>query len=175
MVDTKFISNGYTYLTIPEDWLCLYHKLLHYLADFGEDALKDCETSCNGRNKNILKCWGMFQSAVAAESLGNHKLANTLIKYVDAQLELIYKGSDKDIFDGGFILPIDENGYVKGLNSCANNIEFYVHGPLEPIEVVDGFIFEPGKLYARIGDGQSEKRNFYIEENDLIVESDLAI
>ena len=117
----------------------------------------------------------MFQSDIAAKSLGKDKLANTLIKYVDAQLELIYKGSDKDMFNGGFILPIDENGYVKGLNSCANNIEFYVHGPLEPVEIVDDFTFEPGRLYVRIGDNNSAKRNFYIEENDLIVESDLAI
>lgn len=175
MVDIKFKNNSYTYLEIPKEWLCLYHKLLYYLADFGEDAIKNCETSCNGKNKNILKCWGMFQSAIAAKSLGKDKLANTLIKYVDAQLELIYKGENKDLFSGGFILPVDENGYVKGLNSCANSIEFYVHGPLEPVEVVDGFTFNPGVLYARINDGQSVKRNFYIEENDLIVESDLAI
>lgn len=175
MADTKFISDGYTYLAIPEEWLCLYHKLLYYLADFGEVALKDCETSCSGKNKNILKCWGMFQSAIAAKSLGKDKLANTLIKYVDAQLELIYKNSDKDMFSGGFIFPIDENGYVKGLNSCANSIEFYVHGPLEPVEVVDDFTFEPGKLYARVFGNQSAKRNFFIEENDLIVESDLTV
>lgn len=175
MEDTNFISDGYTYLAIPEEWLCLYHKLLHYLADFGENALRDCETSCSGRNKNILKCWGMFQSAIAAKSLGKDKLANTLIKYVDAQLELIYKGEDKNIFNGGFILPIDENGYVKGLNSCANTITFYVHGPLEKLVVTDNITFEPGVLYARIGNGQSEKRNFYIEENDLIVESELTV
>lgn len=175
MEDTNIISDGYTYLAIPEEWLCLYHKLLHYLADFGENALRDCETSCSGRNKNILKCWGMFQSAIAAKSLGKDKLANTLIKYVDAQFELIYKGSDKDMFNGGFILPIDENGYIKGLNSCANTISFYVHGPLEKPVVTDNITFEPGMLYARIGNGQSEKRNFYIEENDLIVESELTV
>ena len=170
-----FVNKGYTYMEIPEEWLCLYHKLLHYLADFGENALKDCETSCSGRNKNILKCWGMFQSALAAKSLGKDKLANTLIKYVDAQLELIYKNSDEQPFDGGFILPIDENGYVKGLNSCANSIEFYVHGPLEEIEFIDNIEFKPGHLYVRIADGRSSKRNFYIEENDLYVESELQI
>ena len=49
-----FIKDGYIYLEIPEAWLCTYHKLLYYLADFGEDALKNCETSCSGKNKNIL-------------------------------------------------------------------------------------------------------------------------
>lgn len=175
MADTKFTTNSYTYLAIPEEWSCLYNKLLYYLADFGENALKDCEASCSGRNKNILKCWGMFQSAIAAKSLGKDKLANTLIKYVDAQLELIYKGENKDLFSGGFILPIDENGYVKGLNGCASSIKFYVHGPLEPVEIVDGVTFEPGVLYARIIDGQNIRRNPYIEENDLIVESNSIV
>ena len=72
-------------------------------------------------------------------------------------------------------LTSHEYEYVKGLNGCASSIEFYVHGPLEPVEIVDGFTFEPGVLYARIVDGQNIRRNPYIEENDLIVESNSIV
>ena len=179
MIIDEFIQAGYTYLEIPEDWMCLYHKLLTYLADFGEDAIKECETTCSGRNKSIIKCWGMFQSALAARALGKDKLANTLIKYIEAQLELIYKGEDKEAFNGGFILPIDEMGHVYGLMSCANNITFYVHHPLDTIQemTIDGqiYTFRPGRLYVRVGDGRSKNRNFYIDNNNLFVESNLEI
>ena len=163
----ELVNKGYIYMEIPEEWLCLYHKLLHYLADFGENALKDCETSCSGRNKNIIKCWGMFQSALAAKSLGKDKLANTLIKYVEAQLEIIYKGSDKEEFNSGFILPVDEHGFIMALNSCKNNVQFYLHSPLEKIEVVDDIEFKPGHLYVRIANNENMERDFYILESNL--------
>ena len=167
----EFLKSGYVYLEIPEDWLCIYHKLLHYLADFGEDALKNCDTSCTGKNKNILKCWGMFQSALAAKSIGDDKLANTLIKYVDAQLDLIYNNSNEEIFKSAFILPIDENGYVKGLNSCGNSISFYLHGPLDEPIVEENITIMPGCLYARLGNNVN--KDFYIENNNLYMKEQI--
>ena len=200
MIIDEFVQKGYTYLEIPEEWMCLYHKLLTYLADFGEDALKECETACTGKHKNIIKCWGLFQSALAARSLGKDKLANTLIKYIEAQLELVYKGEDKEEFNGGFILPVDETGHVYGLMSCANNIQFYVHHPLEEKQTIvideqtqETMDFYPGRLYVRLSDGKSKHRDFYINEkyfnvifdklhkedmllsSNLIVESDLEL
>lgn len=174
----EFIKPNYTYMEVPEEFMCIYHKLLYYLADFGEDALKECETACSGKNKNILKCWGMFQSALAAKALGKDKLAEVLIKYIDTQLELIYRGTDKEMFNGGFILPIDENGYVHALASCANAIEFYLHNPLEPPYKYgdsDDEVFEPGNLYVRYNNEMSKHRDFYIEDDHLFVKSDLQV
>ena len=166
-----FLQDGYIYLEIPEAWLCTYHKLLHYLADFGEDALKNCETSCSGKNKNILKCWGMFQSAIAAKSIGDDKLANVLIKYIDNQLELLYTNTNEEVFNSAFILPIDENGYVKGLNSCGNNIEFYLHNPLDEPVTTEDVTLKPGYLYVRIGEKVSKE--FYINDDLLYMKEEI--
>lgn len=91
------------YLKIPKDYIQTYNKLLIYLADFGEDALKNCDSACSRTNKNIIKCWNMFQSALAAKELGKDKLADVIIKYINAQLDIIYKGIviDDYVFTGG--------------------------------------------------------------------------
>ena len=114
------------YLTIPADYVCTYHKLLVYLADFGKELLNDCSASCKGNNRTIIDCWNLFQSALACRALGQDKQAGLFINYIDKQLEQVYKGTDNKVFNGGNYYPITDDGKLKALCSCQGDAKFYV-------------------------------------------------
>lgn len=155
-------------MEIPIDYACTYHKLLTYMADYGIDAIKECDSACKGSNKSIIKCWNMFQAAIAAYSIGRKKEANLLIDYVNGQLDLIYKKTDFIPELNGYIYPIDENGHVFAVLTCRNYIEFYVH-----VEETNED-FKQGHLYAKILNDSSGARDFEKitdEQLDLIVKS----
>ena len=144
------IHPEYVYITIPADYVCVYHRIMAMLADYGEDMLKDCKASCKDRNSNVIDCFNMFNAAVAARKLGKAKLAETLIKYVKAKVCQIY-GSDS--YPEGFTFPIDENGMIKSFVSCGETVKF-------EIDEADG------ELYAhKFGDGLSQ--HFELSEDDL--------
>lgn len=149
------IEPEYVYLTIPSKYVCVYHKLLVFMADFGKRIIDDCNATCKGEGKNIIKCWNLFQSAVACYSLGKIEEANFLIKYITYQLDTIYKGTNNIVFTEPFPVNIDEKGHLKAIVSCNINNE--------PIFTVDS---ETGKLYQEL----TETNNKYnIVNNNLIV------
>lgn len=161
-------TEKFIYLEIPIDYACTYHKLLTYMADYGIDAIKECDSACKGSNKSIIKCWNMFQAALAAYEIGRKKEANLLIDYVDSQLDIIYKKTDFIPELNGYIEPIDENGHVFATLTCRNYIEFYVH-----IEETNDE-FKQGHLYVKILNDSSGARDFEKitdEQLDLIVKS----
>lgn len=161
-------TEGFIYLEIPIDYACTYHKLLTYMADYGVDAIKECDSACKGSNKSIIKCWNMFQAAIAAYSIGRKKEANLLIDYINGQLDLIYKKTDFIPELNGYIYPINENGHVFAVLTCRNYIEFYVH-----VEETNED-FKQGHLYAKILNDSSGARDFEKitdEQLDLIVKS----
>jgi len=147
------------YLTIPVDYVCTYHKLLVYLADFGKNLLDDCSASCKGNNKTVIDCWNLFQSALACKTIGQDKEADLFIDYINKQLEIIYRGTDETIFNGGNYFPITPDGKLKALCSCR----------------IDNSIFkvdlETGNLYQEYLDKKDNDAVFKLEDNDLIVES----
>jgi hypothetical protein len=73
----------------------------------------------------------MFNAAVAARQLGDEtnpddrytKLAATLIKYIKAKINQIYKGKDNST---SFVFPVDENGELKAFVSCGNEPKFMI-------------------------------------------------
>lgn len=142
------------YMTIPAEWACIYQKLLVAIADFGEQMLADCQASCKNTNKNIINCWHMFASAIAAHQLGQDKLAYTLIKYIKAQLKVVYRDSRCAEFDTMVPLPISEDGKLRALVGCDNETKFYVD-------------LETGQLYEEYLDAQDKKGTFVIEDNEL--------
>lgn len=147
------------YLTIPADYVCTYHRLLVYLADFGKNLLDDCSASCKGNNKTVIDCWNLFQSALACKTLGQDKEAGLFIDYINKQLEIIYRGTDEIIFNGGNYFPITPDGKLKALCSCRkDNSTFKVD-------------LETGNLYQEYLDKKDNDAVFKIEDNDLIVES----
>ena len=146
------INPEVVFMTIPQEYVCIYRKLLVMLADFGIDLLNDCSATCKGNNKNIVNCWHMFMSAIAMHQLGKEKEANLLINYIKGQISLIYQqdGEHKE-FDEMIVLPISEDGLLKSLISCGEDTKFYVD-------------LETGELIQK---GLDNNRVFTIEDNNL--------
>lgn len=156
------IQPEFLYLTIPADYICTYHKLLVYLADFGKKLLDDCSAVCKGNNKTIIDCWNLFQSALACKSLGQDKQASLFIDYINKQLEQVYRGTDEKVFNGGNYYPITPDGKLKALCSCQGEAKFMTD-------------VETGQMYQEYLDNKDENATFTIEDNDLIVENDTKI
>ena len=144
------IEPEYVYVTIPAEYICVYHRILAMLADYGEDMLKDCKASCTDRNSNVIDCFNMFNAAVAARKLGKDKLAETLIKYIKAKINQIYRGVDNST---SFVFPVDENGQLKAFVSCNERPMFYINP-------------EDGELYEhKFGNGFEEHFGLGDEDN----------
>lgn len=124
MSKTKEVELEYVYVTIPADYICVYHRILAMLADYGEEMLKDCKASCTDRNSSVIECYNMFNAAVAARKLGKEKLAETLIKYIKAKINQIYQGHDNST---SFVFPVDENGQIKVFVSCGERPKFEIN------------------------------------------------
>lgn len=152
----KEINPEYVYLTIPADWVCVYHKLLTYMADFGKTIVDDCSAICKGNSKNIITCWNLFQSAIACRTLGRDKEAEFFIDYIQKQLELIYKGSGKTIYKSTVPLTVTEDGKLKAIVSCDNGTHFYVDA-------------ETGELYQQYLDDKNNGKVYTINDDDLTV------
>ena len=146
------IEPEYVYVTIPAEYICVYHRILAMLADYGEDMLKDCKASCTDRNSNVIDCFNMFNAAVAARKLGKDKLAETLIKYIKAKINQMYRGVDNST---SFVFPVDENGQLKAFVSCNERPMFYINP-------------EDGELYEhKFGNGFEEHFGLGNEDNDI--------
>lgn len=118
------VEPEYIYVTVPAEYICVYHRILAMMADYGEEMLKDCKASCTDKNNNVIECFNIFNSAVAARKLGKDKLAETLIKYIKAKINQIYKGLDNST---SFVFPIDENGEIKAFVSCGERPKFEIN------------------------------------------------
>ena len=146
------VKPEYVYVTIPAEYICVYHRILAMLADYGEDMLKDCKASCTDRNSNVIDCFNMFNAAVAARKLGKDKLAETLIKYIKAKINQMYRGVDNST---SFVFPVDENGQLKAFVSCNERPMFYINP-------------EDGELYEhKFGNGFEEHFGLGDEDNDI--------
>ena len=118
------VEPEYIYVTIPAEYICVYHRILAMLADYGEEMLKDCKASCTDRNAGVIECFNMFNAAVAARKLGKDKLAETLIKYIKAKINQIYGGADNST---SFVFPVDETGQIKAFVSCGERPRFEIN------------------------------------------------
>lgn len=117
------INPDFVYMIVPAEYVCTYHKLLVLLSDFGIEMLNDCNAGCKGKNKNIVNCWNMFQTACAAYQIGNTRQANVIINYIKETINSIYRGTDiNQVTD--IILPISVDGEVKAVITCGNNPTF---------------------------------------------------
>lgn len=118
------IEPEYVYVTIPAEYICVYHRILAMMADYGEEMLKDCKATCTDKNSGVIECFNMFNSAVAARKLGKDKLAELLIKYIKTKINQIYKGIDNST---SFVFPVDENGQLKAFVSCGERPIFRIN------------------------------------------------
>lgn len=150
------IHPEYVYLTIPAGWICIYHKLLAYMADFGKTIVDDCGAICKGNSKNIITCWNLFQSAVACHALKRDKEAEFFIDYIIKQLDNIYKGTGESVYTNTVPIGITEDGKLKAIVSCDNGVHFYVDT-------------ETGKLYQEYLDDKNNGKVYTIVDGDLTV------
>lgn len=120
----KEVNPEYVYLTIPAEYVCVYHRIMAMLADYGEEMLKDCKAACTDRNSGVIECYNMFNAACAARLLGQDKKAQLIINYIKAKINQIYKGKDNST---GYVFPIDENGVLKAFVSCNDRPRFWIN------------------------------------------------
>lgn len=120
----------YIYVTIPAEYICVYHRILAMLADYGIEMLKDCKATCKDRNSGVIECFNMFNAAVACYNLAAgdenskyYKEATTLIKYIKTKINQIYKGKDNST---SFVFPVDETGQLKAFVSCGERPRFFI-------------------------------------------------
>lgn len=141
MNELKPIEPEYIYITIPAEYICVYHRILAMMADYGEEMLKDCKASCTDKNSGVIECFNMFNSAVAARKLGKDKLASVIITYVKTKINQIYKGKDNST---SFVFPVDETGQLKAFVSCGERPRFEINS-------------DDGELYEhKLGNGFDE-------------------
>ncbi len=159
--ETEEINPEVVYMTIPAEWVCLYHQLINYLADAGKSIIDDCSYACKGDGKHIFNCWSLFNSACAAYQQMDYDKANFYYNYVKEQLKLYYKNLDKDVYNGGNYYPITPDGKLKALCSCTgNNVRFTVD-------------LDTGKLYQEYLNNVDNGDVFTIADTgNLNVESD---
>ena len=151
------VNSEYVYLTIPAEYICIYHKLLVLISDFGKDIIEDCDAGCKSTSRNIINCWNMFQSACACHTLGKDKQAELFIKYITAQLDIYYKGTEDKSYSGSIYLPITEDGKIKALCSCQDGKQKFE---------VD---LETGNLYRKYTETKLSKDVFTIADEELVV------
>lgn len=147
------IQPKYVYMTIPAEYVCIYHKILTLFADFGVDMLNDCCAGCKNNNKKLIECFNMFNAAVAARKLGQNKVATNLIKYIEGQLNIIY---DEDCPCPGVVYPVDKEGHINAIVSCEAYPRFFVS-------------VEDGKLYQEYLEKNSDA--VYTIENDNLTQT----
>lgn len=146
------VEPEYIYVTVPAEYICVYHRILAMMADYGEEMLKDCKASCTNKNSGVIECFNMFNSAVAAKKLKKDKLAETIIKYIKAKINQIYRDIDNST---SFVFPVDENGQLKAFISCNERPMFYINP-------------EDGELYEhKFGNGFEEHFGLGDEDNDI--------
>lgn len=146
------IKPEYIYVTIPAEYICVYHRILAMMADYGEEMLKDCKATCIDKNSGIIECFNMFNSAVAARKLGKTKLAELLIKYIKTKINQIYKGADNST---SFVFPVDETGHLKAYVSCGER-------PVFNIDEKDMHLYE-----HKLGNGFIEHFRLGIEDESV--------
>ena len=124
MSELKPIEPEYVYVTIPAEYICVYHRILAMMADYGLEMLQDCKANCTDRNSGVIECFNMFNAAVACRKLGKLKEANTIIVYIKAKINSIYQGADNST---SFVFPVDEHGQIKAFVSCGERPIFKIN------------------------------------------------
>ena len=106
MDNTSLYNLGLLYLVIPTEFECTYKRLCVLMADYGEEMLKDCKANCTEKNVQVIECFNMFNSAIAAKNQGNDKLAFLIIKYINAKLNNIYGyDNSSELCNKGTVVP----------------------------------------------------------------------
>lgn len=75
---------------IPDIYVNAYHRLLNLMVSYGLDLLKDCKAGCNAKNRKLIECWNIFQSACAAYNIEQPRASEVLFNFVVEQINILY-------------------------------------------------------------------------------------
>ena len=155
MRNRKEVIPEYIYLTIPAEYVCVYHRIMAMLADYGEEMLKDCKAACTDRNSGVIECYNMFNAACASRLLGQDKKAQLIINYIKSKINQIYKVKDNST---SYVFPIDENGKLKAFVSCNDRPRFWINEEEDLMKQNQGLGLE--EEYS-LDDENGEESNIY--------------
>lgn len=121
-INIKEILLSDIYLLIPENYITIYQKLITLIIS-NNKAIK--EKPDNIVNKQIIDCWNLFQSAVAAYNLGFEKDADFFINFIDCHINNIINKYG-EIYNEMFYLEHPDMIGIRGANLTIDDIDFYV-------------------------------------------------
>lgn len=142
-INIKEILLSDIYLLIPENYITIYQKLITLIIN-NNKVIK--EKPDNVVNKQIINCWNLFQSAVAAYNLGFIKQADFFINFIDCNIDKIKNIDEK------LILQLNDGNLEKVINN-KEDVEFKV-------DISTGQLIQIGEI----------KDNITIKDNYLIQE-----
>lgn len=122
-INIKEILLSDIYLLIPENYITIYQKLITLIIN-NNKAIK--EKPDNVVNKQIIDCWNLFQSAVAAYNLGFIKQADFFINFIDCHINNIINKYG-EIYNETFYFEHPDMIGIRGTEITIDDIDFYVN------------------------------------------------
>lgn len=103
---------------VPTKYYGIYIQLLKKMSDIAPELLKDCNCSCNNTNQKLINLWSLFNYACAEYFYDkDSKVAETIIKLIVSQLNLMYKEDDEFLITKYYV------GNYKNITSDDNEFE----------------------------------------------------
>ena len=132
-INIKEILLSDIYLLIPENYITIYQKLITLIIN-NNKAIK--EKPDNVVNKQIIDCWNLFQSAVAAYNLGFEKDADFFISFINCNIDNIINKYG-EIYNETFYFEHPDMIGIRGTEITIDDIDFYVNN-------------EDGNIYQKV-------------------------
>lgn len=132
-INIKEILLSDIYLLIPENYITIYQKLITLIIN-NNKAIK--EKPDNIVNKQIINCWNLFQSAVAAYNLGFEKDADFFISFINCNIDNIINKYG-EIYNETFYFEHPDMIGIRGTEITIDDIDFYVNN-------------EDGNIYQKV-------------------------
>lgn len=129
------------YLLIKENYITTYQKLITLIIN-NNKAIK--EKPDNVVNKQIIDCWNLFQSAVAAYNLGFEKDADFFISFIDCNIDNIINKYG-EIYNETFYFEHPDMIGIRGTEITIDDIDFYVND-------------KDGNIYQKINKDETDNK-----------------
>lgn len=140
-INIKEILLSNIYLLIPENYITIYQKLIILIIS-NNKAIK--EKPDNIVNKQIIDCWNLFQSAVAAYNLGFEKDADFFISFINCNIDNIINKYG-EIYNETFYFEHPDMIGIRGTEITIDDIDFYVNN-------------EDGNIYQTINKDETDNK-----------------
>lgn len=82
-------TDDFLYLKIPNEYSCVYDKLINDLSSLGLKGLVDCKKLSlpDNKIKNLFDSWNMFQIACAAYEVGEVDKADIVLNFINKKMK----------------------------------------------------------------------------------------